>query len=356
MRVLFIHRYCGLGGVTVVMRKRCQGLDKLRVHTDFLFLQDNGGREIFDGLPIRLYHTRNIREAETILKEGHYEVISTIDCPEIHEVLEALQGKISIVCEVRTSYPEHRKYFREGKLPANAECIVTPSKRFRRLLEEEMSAFNRRIPIYVIPNQIEDIFLDVQGFGSCHYPKKAIGWVGRMDDTKNFEELFEIAAYFSEIRTDIEFFIVGRFPSDESRLCYKAVSHFKGRVNFVWLPFLDHRKMPFFYAFLRNSGGCLLSTSRGEVFPNVVLESMASRCPVIATDIEVMNELLDDGKCGALYQTGNLESAVENIIKVIDDESYRAKITAAAYAKVRDNFTSDKVSAEWKMLFDSVLA
>ena len=159
MRVLFIHRFCGWGGVTVGVRKRCIGLNKLGIRSDFLFLQDNGGREMFHGLPISLYHTPDIHEAEKILKEGEYDVISSIDCPEIHAVLETLPEKVRIACEVRTPYPEHRRYLRDGNLPSRTRCMVTPSKSFKCLIQEEMNEYNRKIPIYVIPNHIEDVFL-----------------------------------------------------------------------------------------------------------------------------------------------------------------------------------------------------
>jgi glycosyltransferase involved in cell wall biosynthesis len=353
MRVLFIHRFCGWGGVTVGVRKRCQGLSKLGIRSDFLFVQDNGGREMFHGLPIRLYHTPDIHEAEKILKEGKYDVISSIDCPEIHAVLETLPEKVQIVCEVRTPYPGHRSYLKDRKLPSRTRCMVTPSKSFRRLIQEEINESSREIPIYVIPDEIEDVFLET---GMLDYPrdaKRAIGWIGRLDDTKNYEELFEIASHFASLRNDVVFFIIGRFSTDESRLLYSTVRNFKGKVNFIWLPFVDYRRIHLFYAFLRMSQGCFLSTSRGETFSDVVLESMASRCPVVAADIEVLKELLNDGQCGALYEAGNKTSAVASIVRVLDDYSYREGIVYAAHEKVKENFTSEKVSLEWKMLFES---
>jgi L-malate glycosyltransferase len=355
MRVLFIHRFCGWGGVTVGVRKRCIGLNKLGVRSDFLFLQDNGGREMFYGLPISLYHTPTIHEAEKILREREYDVISSIDCPEIHAVLETLPEKVQIACEVRTPYPEHRIYLRDGKLPPRTRCIVTPSRSFIRLIQEDMNESNRKIPIYVIPNHIEDVFLETGMLDFPRYQKRAIGWIGRLDDTKNYEELFEIASCFVSLRNDLAFFIVGRFSSDESRRLYTTVSRFDGRVNFIWLPFVDYRRMHLFYAFLKMSQGCLLSTSRGEAFPNVVLESMASRCPVVAADIEVIRELLNDGQCGVLYEAGNKKSAVGSILRVLDDYSYREGIVNSAYEKVRKHFTSEKVSTEWKILFESLL-
>jgi glycosyltransferase involved in cell wall biosynthesis len=355
MRVLFIHKFCGWGGVTVGVRKRCIGLNKLGVRSDFLFLQDNGGREMFYGLPISLYHTPAIHEAEKILKEGEYDVISSIDCPEIHDVLETLPEKVRIACEVRTPYPEHRRYLRDGNLPPRTRCMVTPSRSFKCLIQEEMNEYNRKIPIYVIPNHIEDVFWETGMLDYTPNLKRAIGWIGRLDDTKNYEELFEIASCFASLRNDLAFFIVGRFSADESRRLYTTVCNFKGKVNFIWLPFVDYRRMHLFYAFLRVSQGCLLSTSRGETFSNVVLESMASRCPVVAADIEVIKELLNDGQCGALYKAGNKTSAVDSIVRVLDDYSYREGIVNAAYDKVRTNFTSEKVSQEWKMLFESLL-
>ncbi|MCX5719049.1 MAG: glycosyltransferase, partial [Nitrospirae bacterium] len=82
--------------------------------------------------------------------------------------------------------------------------------------------------------------------------------------------------------------------------------------------------------------------------------SMASKCPVVTTDIEVFKELLEDGRCGSIYKSGNVRDAVDTINKILDDRVLRDAITDSAYTKVLERFTVEKVSLKWEKLLKSL--
>lgn len=354
MKVLFIHRFCGKGGVTVGIRKKFMGLRDVGIKADFLFLKDTGGTYLFDDIDINLYNPQNLNEIESILNNNHYDVISSIDCPEVHRILEKVTLNVKVICEVHTPYSIHRSYLKDGNLPVNIQCIVTPSKTFKYLIRKELKDRFKDIPIHVIPNPVENNFLKLSGRSSYTFPRKIIGWIGRFDETKNPIELFNIASAFAS-RNDIEFYIVGNPPNDKFNLIFSEIRKFKGRINFIWLPFIDHRKIHNFYNMLRISSGCFLSTSKGECFCNTVIESMACCCPVVASNIDVFKEMLEDGDCGSLYRLGNIKEATKTIIRTLEDHAYRDKIVQNAYNKVKENLTIAKVSLQWKSLFDMLL-
>ncbi len=313
-----------------------------------------GGTYIFEDIDINLYNPQNLNEIETILNNNHYDVISSIDCPEVHEILEKIPQNVKVICEIHTPYPIHRSYLKDGNLPANVQCIVTPSKTFESLIRKELKNRFKNIPIHVIPNPVENNFLELIENSSYTFTRKIIGWIGRFDKIKNPTELFNIASAFTS-RNDIEFYIVGSPPKDNINFVSAEIRKFKGRVNFVWLPFIDHRKIQKFYTMLRISGGCFLSTSKGEAFCTTVIESMACRCPVVASNIDAFKEILEDGDCGSLYRLGNIKEAIKAITRTLEDHTYRDKIVQNAYNKVKENLTIEKVSLQWKSLFDMLL-
>ncbi|MGR9106569.1 MAG: glycosyltransferase [Gammaproteobacteria bacterium] len=72
----------------------------------------------------------------------------------------------------------------------------------------------------------------------------------------------------------------------------------------------------------------LASFSEGR--PNVVLEAMAAGTPVIASNLEGVRELIEDGKTGLLFEPGNSRQLADCIGKLASDPALRLKLAAAA--------------------------
>lgn len=162
---------------------------------------------------------------------------------------------------------------------------------------------------------MEDNFFKLSENSSYTFPRKIIGWIGRFDKTKNPTQLFNIASAFTS-RNDIECYIAGTPSKDNINNYVSAeIKRFKGSINFVWLPFIDHRKIHKFYIMLRISGGA----------------------------------------CGSLYRLWNIKEATKAITNTLENHSYRDKIVQNAYNKVKENLTIAKVSLQWKSLFGMLL-
>ncbi len=338
-----------MGGVETGIRQKYLGLEKFGIDVEFLFLQDNGGRSIFDGIDIKLYHPKDESETENIICNNNYDVISSIDCPEVHGFLSKVSDKTKIICEVRMLYPEGLlKYIENRDFPFGLKCIITPSKTYKKIIEDMVGS----IPVHAIYNPVNERFF-VRSSDCSSFSKQYIGWIGRLGDLKNYKELFKIAEILSSQRPGVEFVIGAKLIGHDSKIS-QIISDFGGRVNFKWLPLIEYQNIHHFYRLLRDSGGCFLRTSRLETLSNAILESMASECPVVATDIEVFKEVLDDGRCGAIYPSGDIESAAALINKVLDDKDYRQSIVENAYAKIKNGFTTDKIYTEWRNLLEDI--
>lgn len=353
MKILFINKYSGINGVQIGILNRHIGLKKWNIDSDFLCIHGNEEVMAAKDSDLNIYYARDEAEILDIILKNGYDIISAIDCPDVHRVLDKLPHNIKVFGEVRNPNDSSREYLRKGELPVRAKCIVTPSFAFKKVVEHEIKGHSD-IPVYVIPNFVTERFLNFHSKADVFIPKKYIGWIGRFSEIKNYKEVLQIADEISYQRNDLEFILVGNFPVGYDGKFSDEVRDFKNRINLKWLPFIEYSKMHNFYRLLRDSGGCYISTSRGESFSNTALESMASRCPVVTTDIENYAELLDNGRCGLIYKLGDIKSAIEKINMALDDMNIRNSIVSSAYEKVITNYTTEAVMPKWKSLFESL--
>jgi phosphatidylinositol alpha-mannosyltransferase len=67
----------------------------------------------------------------------------------------------------------------------------------------------------------------------------------------------------------------------------------------------------------------------GESFGIVLLEAMASGTPVVASDLDAFQRVLDDGRAGALFPNGDAGALARTIIALLDDPLERERLSEA---------------------------
>ena len=90
-----------------------------------------------------------------------------------------------------------------------------------------------------------------------------------------------------------------------------------------------------------------------ETFGVALVEALAAGVPVVATDVGVARELVDE-RSGELVAPGDVDAlaaAIERGLRRLDDYD-----TSAAAAAVRARFSPDAVEREWEAAYRSVLA
>jgi len=79
-----------------------------------------------------------------------------------------------------------------------------------------------------------------------------------------------------------------------------------------------------------------------EGLPHLVIEAMACRVPVIATNIRGTNEVVKDGETGLLVEVDNDAQLKEKIALLLEDKQLRQRLVDKAHLSVRENFTWEK--------------
>ena len=87
--------------------------------------------------------------------------------------------------------------------------------------------------------------------------------------------------------------------------------------------------------------------SYSEGFPNVIIESMACGCPIVATSVGAIPQMLEDdenGKYGILIEPRNAKELHDAILSLIDNETMKNEMRGNVQTRVRERYN---IQAVW---------
>ncbi|MBW1923273.1 MAG: glycosyltransferase [Deltaproteobacteria bacterium] len=178
----------------------------------------------------------------------------------------------------------------------------------------------------------------------CRANKKGtllIGLVGRVAPQKNHLALLVAMRRILDIRADLDI-RVGFCGAEADPIYAQKVRHAVSELRLnEKVFFLGVEKD---MASVYQACDVLVLPSLWEGFPNVVLEGMSARRPVIASDIVDNSQIILNGKDGFLVEPNNVESLAYVILTVITlNEDERRAICERAWKKVVSEYSIDKM-------------
>lgn len=138
-----------------------------------------------------------------------------------------------------------------------------------------------------------------------------IGIVGRLVQVKNHDLFLEAAALVRQSRPDARFVIVG---DGEDRM------HIMGKIRTMGLQ--DSVLMTGWQPDLRpvySDLDVLVNSSSNEGSPTPIMEALVAGCPVVATAVGGVPDMLDHGRLGLLAMPGHAESLAGAILQALRD-------------------------------------
>lgn len=160
--------------------------------------------------------------------------------------------------------------------------------------------------------------------------------VGRLVRHKRIDKIIKTIGKIVKNYPNIKLLIIGDGPERENLEKLSTELEIEENVSFLGkIPHEDVMELiKRFDIFVLNS--------IYEGLPHVVIEAMACRTPVIATNIRGTNEVVTDGETGLLVSPNNTEELKEKIIPLLRDEGLRKKLVENAYKSVIEKFTWEK--------------
>jgi len=272
------------------------------------------------GVPVRYFNARGMASTARVLRQlrRHWQALQPdivqtflFHANVVGAIAAQRAGVSKIITGLRVAEP-HRRWRRAIERMAGrlADHHVAVSEGVARFAKEEIGLTEEKIVVIpngvVIPTQpIPAADLSLLGVPAG---RRAIAFVGRLDEQKGIEWLVEQTPELMKRLPEHNLLVVGTGPLAE-RLRSRAMRLGVGnRIHFCgW-----RDDVPAILA----ASVLLVVPSQWEGMPNVVLEAMAVSRPVVAFDVEGIADALGDEASRQIVRRGDLGAFVERIIEI----------------------------------------
>ncbi|MDR1698557.1 MAG: glycosyltransferase family 4 protein [Prevotellaceae bacterium] len=168
-------------------------------------------------------------------------------------------------------------------------------------------------------------------------------FVGRLDKQKNPLALLEAANFLTKEHKRLRFSFVG-----EGELCDKCSQYIQKHKleNFVKLEGWKSNIADYY-----SSHDIFCLPSVYEAFGLVFLEAGYFGLPCVATDVEGIPEVIENGVTGLLSPPNNLYSLAQNLLKLITDKTLCKRMGNAGHERVVNLFSKDRMIAEYVKIY-----
>ncbi|WP_457743403.1 glycosyltransferase family 4 protein [Sulfurimonas sp.] len=280
-------------------------------------------------------------------KLAHYIDDNAIDIIHFHwtkDILVAVLAKIFSKRKPKLVQSRHMRMTRFKKdfyhkwLYKNVNMMHAVTK----AVAEQLQKF---IPEDIRPH-IEMIYLGVQepkidqqivGLLKKQYPSEnafVVGIVGRIEEGKGQHKVIEAISMLQEL--NIKAFIIGSaMNEDYIAQLQKMVKdlHLEEKILFTGFTKDINEYM--------SLCDTIVLATENETFGLVVIEAMANKKPVIATNRGGPTEIIENEKDGLLFD-GSSEDLAKDIRKLYENKELKQKIAIAGYQKVNEKFNAIK--------------
>jgi len=190
-----------------------------------------------------------------------------------------------------------------------------------------------------IPNAI-----DISSLSSDEDRKyeKQVLFAGRLSKEKGIKTLIEIC---KKLPHDIHLIIIGDGPEVEN---VKKLEWSKNNIHYLGSK--NHQQT----ISLIKGSDVLVQPSFSEGISTTILESMACKTAIVASNVGGNLELIQDQESGILVEPINPEMFCEKIIELISDKSLRNKLTTLSYENVK-KYDWNIIGEQYLELYNSLL-
>lgn len=242
-------------------------------------------------------------------------------------------------------------------LYARADLLITISKAMQIDMQNLFDFKNKQIVInnpYDINSINRLMWKKITDF-SFNTNKRYLINVGRLIPLKRNKDILTVLKKLPE---HIELIFLGDGEEKENLFLLAEELKIRHRVHF-----LGNVENP--YKYVRMCDMCI-NCSESEGFPNVLVESMICRTPIISSDcISGPREILapdtdigfqltkgiEKAKFGILYPVGDLNSLAKAIIELLNDVELKEKYKVEAYQRAYD-FSVEKIANQYKKVLN----
>ncbi len=214
---------------------------------------------------------------------------------------------------------------------------IAVSAAARKVIVEHLGA-----DAVVIPNGVA-VAHYVHARPLAGYPRVGgtIGFIGRYDEPrKGMDVLVGALERLADERPGLRLLVAGRGEADDFRAGLPA--GLRGRIDLLGqVSERDKARM------LHSVEVYCAPNTGQESFGIILLEAMAARTAIVASDIDAFRQVLDGGAAGELFETGNPVALADTLATLLDDPARRERLIAGG--------TNAVAPFDWSIIAEQVL-
>lgn len=175
-----------------------------------------------------------------------------------------------------------------------------------------------------------------------------VGAVGRLEEEKGFDILLQAVHAVQQRGLDVRLIVVGE-GSERVRL-ERLAAELKIASRLVLTGWQADVRGYF------EAMDVFVLSSHREGLPNVILEAMALEVPVIATRVNGVPRLIQDGRTGLLVNPGDVQALTTALAGLLKNQAIRELFSKAGRQKVETRYSFATRIDRLKRIYDELLA
>jgi glycosyltransferase involved in cell wall biosynthesis len=173
-----------------------------------------------------------------------------------------------------------------------------------------------------------------------------IGYIGRLVKSKDIDTLLRAIALLASSGREIKLILVGDGEYSNELI---AISEFLGITNIVH--FFGFRSDT---AALLEGFDCFVLPSLSEGTPRCIMEAMALKVPVVASDIPGNRLLVTHNETGLLFPVGACQNLADAISFIMDNPDEAKNMAESGCLKVEENYSNRIMAREYGVIYESL--
>jgi glycosyltransferase involved in cell wall biosynthesis len=245
----------------------------------------------------------------------------------------------------------------EGRGIKSAQAVTSPSHKILDLVTSYYGLNLKTARIFANPMQAVS---EAERWNLATCDKNRLLFVGRFDTIKGGDLVLRAFGELAAKNRDVKMTFVGPdigVLADDGTLI--SFGNYAERVlsSDVLSRLTFRGKLPQSeIAALRTTHFATISASQMEVLPYAVLEATAYGCPIVATDVGGVSELIRSGDNGVLVASGDQAAMVSALQNLIDHPVLAEQYGSQAWEDCRTRFWVDQIAKAAEAVFMEAIA
>lgn len=167
-----------------------------------------------------------------------------------------------------------------------------------------------------------------------------IGYIGRLVTGKGLDILLQAVSKLVDVKWKL--IIVGEGDVEPLKILVENLSISQS----VYFSGYQEKRIQYLRGF-----DVFVLPSRSEGTPRCVMEAMAVKIPVVASDIKGCRNLITDNQTGVLFSVDSVDDLVVKIFSLINDLSLRNKLVLNSRLAIENNFSAERMAVEYENIY-----